>query len=158
MYIHTNVGKQDYTIKRFYYRYLLCTMIYLMLPAKPYFVLPLKSQYVDVGSTLRWRCEAGGDTSYYWLKNGKIFDSSTIPPGDQGNIKVQWDVNKTCLGLCLLDSCPRDRGLLLYPLRTPSFSPPGLWAWTFAPNLYPLPPPPNIKFTLRAFAFALEDF
>ena len=49
----------------------------LFLPAKPYFIFPLKAQHIDVGSHLTWRCEARGrpEVTYSWYKNSQFLDS-----------------------------------------------------------------------------------
>ncbi|OWF40587.1 contactin-like [Mizuhopecten yessoensis] len=52
--------------------------LYLRLEAKPYFILPLQNQHVDVGGQLTWRCEANGYPSpvYQWYKNGVVLTNS----------------------------------------------------------------------------------
>lgn len=62
--------------------------------ARPYFTLELEDQYLDEGSELRWRCEAGGDPSpsYFWLKNGMELNNNTIPVSDLGRVIVSNNV------------------------------------------------------------------
>lgn len=42
--------------------------------ARPYFSYPLKSQHVDIGSKLTWRCEATAmpEPVYEWYKDGLL--------------------------------------------------------------------------------------
>ena len=65
----------------------------------PYFTLPITNQFLDVGSELRWRCEAEGPPtpSYTWLKNGEVLDNTTIPSTDIGRVIVSnnWLIIKT---------------------------------------------------------------
>ncbi|KAJ8307352.1 hypothetical protein KUTeg_015436 [Tegillarca granosa] len=46
----------------------------IVLSAKPYFVIPLKTQHLDSGSTINWRCQASGTPAprYTWFKNGEM--------------------------------------------------------------------------------------
>ncbi|XP_033745615.1 contactin-like [Pecten maximus] len=45
----------------------------LSIEAKPFFTLPLKSQHVDIGKQLTWRCETRSSPPavYTWYKNGQ---------------------------------------------------------------------------------------
>jgi len=62
----------------------------LFCAALPYFTLGITSQYIDVGSELKWRCEAEGPPTpgYTWLKNGEVLDNTTIPAPDLGRVIV----------------------------------------------------------------------
>lgn len=64
--------------------------INIVLQAVPYFTVGLKDQFIDAGTTLQWRCEAGGppNPSYRWLKNGAAFDNTTIPADDVSRVSV----------------------------------------------------------------------
>eukprot|EP00106_Octopus_bimaculoides_P009640 XP_014777082.1 PREDICTED: contactin-like [Octopus bimaculoides] len=62
----------------------------LLLSAKPYFVLPLKPQHIDVGSHLTWRCDARGrpKVTYSWYKNGVLIDEKRDNVKIQGNMLI----------------------------------------------------------------------
>lgn len=47
-------------------------LLFFLILAKPYFSYPLKSQHVDIGSKLTWRCEATAmpEPVYEWYKDG----------------------------------------------------------------------------------------
>ncbi|XP_061176195.1 contactin-like [Saccostrea echinata] len=46
--------------------------VILVIESKPFFSYPMKSQHVDIGSKLTWRCEATGipEPFYEWYKDG----------------------------------------------------------------------------------------
>ncbi|CAI9724527.1 contactincontactin-like [Octopus vulgaris] len=62
----------------------------LLLSAKPYFVLPLKPQHIDVGSHLTWRCDARGrpKVTYSWYKNGVLINEKRDNVKIQGNMLI----------------------------------------------------------------------
>ncbi|XP_071103129.1 contactin-3-like [Haliotis cracherodii] len=54
---------------------------YLDIAAKPYFIVPLQNQHVDINSQLTWRCvaRASPNPTYMWYKNGEVLQQV---PGD----------------------------------------------------------------------------
>ncbi|XP_060078104.1 contactin-like [Ylistrum balloti] len=71
--------------------------LYLRLEAKPYFILGLQNQHVDVGGQLTWRCEANGYPSpvYQWYKNGvELVNSNGGDLTITGNNLVIRSLNK----------------------------------------------------------------
>ncbi|XP_067685752.1 contactin-like [Haliotis asinina] len=54
---------------------------YVNIESRPYFIFPLRDQYVDVGSQMTWRCQATAvpPAVYSWYKDTKLLTST---PGD----------------------------------------------------------------------------
>ena len=59
--------------------------------ASPYFILPLKNQYVDLNSKLEWVCQASGipDIEYQWYLNGSALTQGNVSAADKDRIQVQ---------------------------------------------------------------------
>lgn len=83
-----DIGTYVCHVKRGQFSSAVSKSVYLKVEAKPFFVYPLKSRHMDVGSRLIWRCMvlAVPNAEFSWYKNSKLLRSGHDGIEINGNV------------------------------------------------------------------------